>query len=181
MASQIPLLPFLRPLRLPQPSTLRHFLHFSTSSRCLAAAPQQQRHEGTQPSTTPPRPSTNIRTHPRPQPPRLPHGVTHLPTSLHEIRPPTKNLSGLPPNRASTSQRPPLPNPPAIPNTYSLPKTQPRTRGPFTLGAIRAQPPLLRQPHPIERITRLHRLQARREPQAYVGEEGGGGCGTFER
>ena len=46
MASQTPILPFLRPLSLPRPSTVRHFLSFSTSSICRAATARQQPREG---------------------------------------------------------------------------------------------------------------------------------------
>lgn len=34
MASAAPTMPFLRPMALPRPQTIRHFLRFSTSSPC---------------------------------------------------------------------------------------------------------------------------------------------------
>ncbi|KAK5173013.1 uncharacterized protein LTR77_003135 [Saxophila tyrrhenica] len=43
MPSTAPLMPFLRPLGLPRPSTVRHFLCFSTSPQCLASSAQQQK------------------------------------------------------------------------------------------------------------------------------------------
>ncbi|KAK4549119.1 hypothetical protein LTR36_007575 [Oleoguttula mirabilis] len=38
MACSAPLMPFLRPLGLPRPATVRHFLRFSTTPRCSAEA-----------------------------------------------------------------------------------------------------------------------------------------------
>ncbi|KAF2481939.1 mitochondrial large subunit ribosomal protein-domain-containing protein [Neohortaea acidophila] len=39
MASLVPILPFLRPLSLPRPSTIQHFLRFSTTTRCQLPRP----------------------------------------------------------------------------------------------------------------------------------------------
>ncbi|GIZ38328.1 hypothetical protein CKM354_000174800 [Cercospora kikuchii] len=38
MANTVPIMPFLRPLSLPRPATVRHFLRFSTSTPCREAA-----------------------------------------------------------------------------------------------------------------------------------------------
>ncbi|KAH9819832.1 Mitochondrial large subunit ribosomal protein (Img2) [Teratosphaeria destructans] len=46
MASAAPLMPFLRPLALPSPATVRHFLRFSTTSRCREEAAQVVKAEG---------------------------------------------------------------------------------------------------------------------------------------
>lgn len=41
MASSTPIMSFLRPLGLPRPATVRHFLRFSTSARCNTAEQHQ--------------------------------------------------------------------------------------------------------------------------------------------
>ncbi|CAK3963731.1 39S ribosomal L49, mitochondrial [Lecanosticta acicola] len=71
MASSTPVMSFLRPLRLPRPSTVRHFLRFSTSAPCSEATQQQKEDPNliasrTAPEAYPP-PSIAIRSNPRPK------------------------------------------------------------------------------------------------------------------
>ncbi|KAK4611640.1 hypothetical protein CLAFUW4_12940 [Fulvia fulva] len=67
MASLTPMMPFLRPLGLPRPQTVRHFLRFSTATPCREAAQREDRNlaaSRTAPESYPP---PSMKSLPRPK------------------------------------------------------------------------------------------------------------------
>ncbi|EME40148.1 hypothetical protein DOTSEDRAFT_28054 [Dothistroma septosporum NZE10] len=69
MAASTPIMPFLRPLSLPRPQTVRQFLRFSTATPCREAAQQQQEDRNLAASRHAPEayPPPSMKSRPRPK------------------------------------------------------------------------------------------------------------------
>lgn len=145
-----PMLSFLRPLGLPRPATVRHFLRFSTRTTC--------REEASTPSTyTPIREGQTTPYHtripweretnivPRCKSHGLPYSRPSLPSSLYALDSPAQRKQSLPPNRTS-HQRAPLPNTETFSLSTRSSQTHPRSCNSTTRNRKCAKSPLLRQP-----------------------------------
>ncbi|KAK4497086.1 hypothetical protein PRZ48_011536 [Zasmidium cellare] len=90
MAATTPLLPFLRPLGLPRPSTVRHFLRFSTSVPCRAS--EQREDPNLTASRTAPEayPPPWMKSKPRPKESKASRRSSHPRKERHY---PTRHLS----------------------------------------------------------------------------------------
>ncbi|KAK5125221.1 hypothetical protein LTR85_000897 [Meristemomyces frigidus] len=83
MASAAPLMPFLRPLGLPRPSTVRHFLRFSSSTRCQVEAQVSRAAQHEDPNLIASRkssasyPPESMKSLPRPKESRASHRSRH--------------------------------------------------------------------------------------------------------
>ena len=138
MASPTPLMPFLRPLGLPRPSTLRHFTCFTTSPTCRAAhtkqlkqerknSPSMHSHQPAHKSTISPNasvdanlvasrtaspsyPPPSMKSMPRPKESRASRRTSHPPKERHY---PTRQPTHTPPTPVKLIPEPVEPLPPA--------------------------------------------------------------------
>lgn len=119
MASTTPIMPFLRPLRLPRPSTVRSFLNlqFSTTAR----------HAQTQPS------QASAGNHPSPPTPQTPtdNPLSQTPTSSPpKPPPPSTHPLATPPSRAQKNPAPPGEQPTHAKSAPIQPGNQPTPQPP---------------------------------------------------
>lgn len=165
-----PIMPFLRPLGLPKPSTIQRFMNLSFSTSSRHAAPASQAAKGTSSNASFQKvPPTNPPSH-RSQHHRLPHSLSRLPTQIPHLAPPPQRIPRLTPHLLATP-RTPLPNPTTIarPNHSHHPRQKPHHRAPRRV--ISAKPRVLRHAHTLRAAADLSAEPARWKLETDAREE----------
>lgn len=174
MAAVTPFMSFLRPMGLPRPATVRQFMHFSTSTPCLAAR------EGT---SSDDKDLTHMRisltSASRPQPRRLAHCARLIPSAQHQIAAPAQGVQSLTPHKLPQS-RAPLPYPRRITPQADRRETHPGSRQDASAAPLRAQSAILCHQDAQQPLAHLHSAKGRRKQARDEGEEGGRKVGGAE-